>query len=188
VPPAGFEPATRRLEDVGRPFIRIRSGRLELADLVFRAEQSVADPHELLPQLLPKSAASRAGVEGEGLRGPRVDKIVAMVNNHLDTKPSTLASLELGGQDQPLAQPVVQSLWMLVTDLFATAVPVMPFTLLDLPAARLTSVAVTFKLPVGLGIGRAPGRATGASLARSLRPSRSRLRLPEPSGIGNLVA
>jgi vacuolar iron transporter family protein len=44
---------------------------------------------------------------------------------------------------------------MLITDLFASAVPVVPFALLGLRAARLTSLAVTSVLLVGLGIGRA---------------------------------
>ena len=98
--------------------------------------------------------ALRQRLVADGFTSSEADSIVAMVNNHPDTKPSTLASLELGSGDQPSGQPVVQSLWMLITDLFAAAVPVVPFALLALSAARLTSLAVTFVLLVGLGIGR----------------------------------
>ena len=44
---------------------------------------------------------------------------------------------------------------MLVTDLLAASVPVLPFALMRLGAARITSLALTFVLLVGLGIGRA---------------------------------
>jgi vacuolar iron transporter family protein len=44
---------------------------------------------------------------------------------------------------------------MFVTDLFAAAVPVIPFALFDLATARIVSLAVTFVLLVILGIGRA---------------------------------
>ena len=100
-------------------------------------------------------SALRQRLVAGGFTSPEANSIVAMVNNHPDAKASTLASLELGSGDQPSGQPVVQSLWMLITDLFAAAVPVVPFALLGLTAARLTSLAVTFVLLVGLGIGRA---------------------------------
>lgn len=51
--------------------------------------------------------------------------------------------------------PLVQSLWMFVADLFAAAVPVIPFAFLALGPARTTSVAITGLLLVVLGIGRA---------------------------------
>jgi vacuolar iron transporter family protein len=44
---------------------------------------------------------------------------------------------------------------MFVTDLFAAAVPVIPFALFALATARIVSLAVTFALLVLLGIGRA---------------------------------
>lgn len=51
--------------------------------------------------------------------------------------------------------PLVQSLWMFVADLFAAAVPVFPFAFLSLGPARTVSVAITGGLLVLLGIGRA---------------------------------
>jgi vacuolar iron transporter family protein len=49
---------------------------------------------------------------------------------------------------------VVQSLWMFCTDLFAAAVPVVPFALFSLATARIVSLSVTLVLLVFLGIGR----------------------------------
>jgi vacuolar iron transporter family protein len=49
----------------------------------------------------------------------------------------------------------VQSAWMFVTDLFAAAVPVIPFALFALATARFVSLGVTLVLLVILGVGRA---------------------------------
>ena len=55
-----------------------------------------------------------------------------------------------------LAQsPLAHSLWMLVADFFAAAIPIVPFALMPVPDARLVSGIVTLLLLVGLGIGRA---------------------------------
>jgi vacuolar iron transporter family protein len=50
--------------------------------------------------------------------------------------------------------PLTQSLWMFVTDLFAAAVPVLPFAFLPLGSARVLSLAVTSLLLLFLGVGR----------------------------------
>jgi len=44
---------------------------------------------------------------------------------------------------------------MFITDLFAAAVPVVPFAIFGLGTARIVSLIVTFTLLVVLGIGRA---------------------------------
>jgi VIT1/CCC1 family predicted Fe2+/Mn2+ transporter len=63
------------------------------------------------------------------------------------------------GTDQPAQQsPVVQSVWMFFTDLFA-AVPVVPFALFNLATARFVSLSVTLVLLVMLGA--AAGLAIG---------------------------
>ena len=43
---------------------------------------------------------------------------------------------------------------MFVTDLFAAAIPVVPFALFTLGIARIVSLSVTFVLLVLLGVGR----------------------------------
>jgi vacuolar iron transporter family protein len=64
------------------------------------------------------------------------------------------AAVELGVGEATRQNPFVQSAWMFLTDLFAAAVPVIPFAFLTLATARIVSLAVTFLLLVLLGIGR----------------------------------
>ena len=64
------------------------------------------------------------------------------------------AGVGLGTDETARQNPVVQSLWMFVTDLFAAAVPVLPFAFLALDTARIVSLIVTFVLLVFLGLGR----------------------------------
>ncbi len=51
--------------------------------------------------------------------------------------------------------PLAQSLWMLVADFFAAAIPIVPFALLPVPQGRVVSGSVTLLLLVCLGLGRA---------------------------------
>jgi vacuolar iron transporter family protein len=71
--------------------------------------------------------------------------------------PGTWLQLEEETQLGPVEKrdPLVQSLWMFAADLFAAAIPVIPFAFLSLGPARNTSVAITGLLLVLLGIGRA---------------------------------
>jgi predicted membrane protein (TIGR00267 family) len=50
--------------------------------------------------------------------------------------------------------PLVQSFWMFIADLFAAFVPVLPFAFLPLGSARTVSLIVTALLLLLLGIGR----------------------------------
>jgi vacuolar iron transporter family protein len=67
--------------------------------------------------------------------------------------------LQLGAAET--RDPFVQSLWMFVADLFAAAVPVIPFAVLSLSSARTTSVIITGLLLVLLGAGRAKVAGSG---------------------------
>ncbi|HWG03384.1 MAG TPA: VIT1/CCC1 transporter family protein [Beijerinckiaceae bacterium] len=51
--------------------------------------------------------------------------------------------------------PLVRSLWMLVADFLAAAIPIVPFAAMPVPEARVISAAVTLLLLIGLGLGRA---------------------------------
>jgi VIT1/CCC1 family predicted Fe2+/Mn2+ transporter len=51
--------------------------------------------------------------------------------------------------------PLVRSLWMLVADFLAAAIPILPFGFLAVPQGRVVSGIVTTLLLVALGIGRA---------------------------------
>jgi VIT1/CCC1 family predicted Fe2+/Mn2+ transporter len=60
-----------------------------------------------------------------------------------------------GGPGEAAVQsPAAHALWMFATDLFAGAVPVLPFAFLPIAEARWVSVAITAVLLVALGIGR----------------------------------
>jgi VIT1/CCC1 family predicted Fe2+/Mn2+ transporter len=50
--------------------------------------------------------------------------------------------------------PFTQSMWMFIADLFAAAVPVIPFALLPLSQARSVSIGLTTVLLLLLGLGR----------------------------------
>jgi len=50
--------------------------------------------------------------------------------------------------------PLVQSIWMFLADLFAAFVPVLPFAFLPLGPARVVSLIVTALLLLVLGVGR----------------------------------
>jgi VIT1/CCC1 family predicted Fe2+/Mn2+ transporter len=63
------------------------------------------------------------------------------------------------------ASPVAHATWMFVADLFAGAVPVIPFALLPLREARLASLVVTTALLLALGIGR--GLVAGRNILRT---------------------
>jgi len=65
------------------------------------------------------------------------------------------AAVDLGAGQATRQNPYVQSAWMFITDLFAAAVPVIPFAIFGLGTARIVSLIVTFALLVVLGVGRA---------------------------------
>jgi VIT1/CCC1 family predicted Fe2+/Mn2+ transporter len=89
-----------------------------------------------------------------GLSDTEAATVAGIVGKHPETSLKLAAGLDLG-TDQPARQsPVVQSVWMFFTDLFAAAVPVVPFALFTLAAARLVSLSVTLVLLVLLGVGR----------------------------------
>ena len=89
-----------------------------------------------------------------GLSDTEAATVTDIIGKHPETRLKLAAGLDLGTSEPARQSPVVQSLWMFVTDLFAAAVPVVPFALFTLGIARLVSLSVTFVLLVGLGVGR----------------------------------
>jgi VIT1/CCC1 family predicted Fe2+/Mn2+ transporter len=63
------------------------------------------------------------------------------------------------------ASPAAHALWMFASDLFAGAVPVIPFALLPLSEARIVCLAVTVVLLIALGVGR--GLVAGRNVVRT---------------------
>ena len=81
--------------------------------------------------------------------------VVGIMGKHPETRLKLTAAVDLGAGEATRQNPYVQSAWMFVTDLFAAAVPVIPFAIFSLATARIVSLSVTLVLLVSLGIGRA---------------------------------
>jgi VIT1/CCC1 family predicted Fe2+/Mn2+ transporter len=64
------------------------------------------------------------------------------------------SAFELQVGDAASKNPLVQSIWMFIADLFAASIPVLPFAFLDLAQARVVSIAMTTLLLLLLGLGR----------------------------------
>jgi len=90
-----------------------------------------------------------------GFTDSEATSVSSIMGRHPDTRLKIAAAVDLGAGETTRQNPYVQSAWMFATDLFAAAVPVIPFALFDLATARIVSLAVTFVLLVMLGIGRA---------------------------------
>jgi vacuolar iron transporter family protein len=108
----------------------------------------------------------KARLRGAGL-GP--DK-AGSIATWLSSDPASLKSLAIA-LDAPDAPddsqgPLAQSLWMLVADFLAAAIPIVPFALLPVAQGRVVSATVTLMLLIGLGIGRA--WIGGRSVARTV--------------------
>lgn len=110
--------------------------------------QMQRNPTEVLEKVMDRLRA--AGI------GPDQAKTL---NSFLRSEPAVLkgvASALVASAVPGLTQsPLVQSLWMLVADFFAAAIPIVPFALMPVPVGRVVSATVTLLLLVGLGIGRA---------------------------------
>jgi vacuolar iron transporter family protein len=82
-----------------------------------------------------------------------------MVSNLLTSQPAVLkgfaAALATPAEPGLTQSPLVQSLWMLIADFLAAAIPILPFAFLPVPEGRVVSAVVTMLLLIGLGIGRA---------------------------------
>ncbi len=83
----------------------------------------------------------------------------ATVGQFLKSRPSALRSFAMAlamPTDAAASQSaLVRSLWMLVADFLAAAIPILPFGFLPVPQGRVVSGIVTTLLLVALGVGRA---------------------------------
>ena len=94
----------------------------------------------------------------------------ASFGSFLSSQPAVLKSLATAlttpsGSDASQS-PLVQSLWMLVADFLAAAIPILPFAFLPVSEGRVVSGTVTTLLLVGLGIGR--GLIGGRNILRTM--------------------
>ena len=75
--------------------------------------------------------------------------------NGLDALANATLLAPLSAPGAAVASPTAHALWMLVSDLFASLVPVAPFALLSMADARVASILLTAALMLMLGAWRA---------------------------------
>lgn len=106
-------------------------------------------------------------LENSGLSRQSIDSIhTDIVKNPLaisDIETAIAASQKTMGQK---TSPVIHSIWMFVSDLFAGLTPVIPFVLFPMETAWMVCVCVTGTLLLLLGIGRA--RISNRSMPRTV--------------------
>jgi len=90
-----------------------------------------------------------------GFSDSEAEIVIGIVGKHPETAVKIAVAVDLGVSEASRQSPLVQAAWMFFTDLFAAAVPVIPFALFSLATARIVSLSVTFVLLVLLGVGRA---------------------------------
>lgn len=93
----------------------------------------------------------------------------AVVAHFLSSQPAILKGFAaaLSSPAEASSQsPLVQSLWMLIADFLAAAIPILPFGFLPVPEGRVVSATVTTMLLVALGVGRA--RIGGRNVVRTV--------------------
>ena len=118
------------------------------ADLAAKQAEYEADPQSVRAEIHDRLVSA-------GFGDSEADSVIGIVSEHPDTGLKIRAGVELGVGESTRQSPLVQSVWMFVTDLLAAFVPVLPFAFLTLSLARVVSLSVTLVLLVGLGVGRA---------------------------------
>jgi VIT1/CCC1 family predicted Fe2+/Mn2+ transporter len=93
-------------------------------------------------------------LRAEGFAEDEITKILPILERRPETmlKFEEVTELQIGRAEQQ--NPVIKSLWMLVADLFAASIPVIPFAFFALPTARIVSLGITLLLLVFLGVAR----------------------------------
>ena len=91
---------------------------------------------------------------GMGFSEADATSIVAAIERTPQGALRFASAFELQVGDAESKNPLVQSVWMFIADLFAASVPVLPFAFLSLAQARVVSIAVTAVLLLLLGLGR----------------------------------
>jgi VIT1/CCC1 family predicted Fe2+/Mn2+ transporter len=111
------------------------------------AELVSTDPGRCEAEIATRLQAS--GMTEAGARG-----VVAAANEQEGSLAAMAVALRGGGEGAAARSPAAHAVWMFVADLFAGAVPVLPFSFLPIDEARWVSIAITAILLVALGIGR----------------------------------
>ena len=99
------------------------------------------------------AAALPTKLAAVGLTSEQSAALVGAVKHDHKALSGLLLALQ-GTPDTPL-NPWEQALRMLLADFLAAAVPILPFVVLPIPEARVTSAVMTIALLAALGVGRA---------------------------------
>ena len=104
----------------------------------------------------PAAEAQRehARLTGMGFSDADATSVVAAIQRTPQGQLKFASAFELHIGDAASKNPLVQSVWMFIADLFAASVPVLPFAFLSLAQARIVSLIVTTVLLLFLGLGR----------------------------------
>src|SRR5579862_1900884 len=98
--------------------------------------------------------AIRGHLIAAGFGDGEATTVIDIFSNHPDEMVKIDSAVSLGIGEATRRNPIVESIWMFLTDLFAAAVPVLPFAFLGLGTARIVSLIVTGALLIFLGLGR----------------------------------
>jgi VIT1/CCC1 family predicted Fe2+/Mn2+ transporter len=137
-------------------------------DAATQQDQARALPRQTEAQQGAEDAALAQRVAGRlEAAGVSTDQVAAF-RGAIASTPGAFSAIraEITPQN-PMAEasPMAHALWMFVSNLFAGAVPVLPFALLPFQEARILSVLVTTALLLALGVGR--GLVAGRNVLRT---------------------
>jgi VIT1/CCC1 family predicted Fe2+/Mn2+ transporter len=93
----------------------------------------------------------------------------AIASDFLSSQPAILRAFVMALADPAAGSKgsaLVRSLWMLIADFLAAAIPILPFAFLPVPQGRVVSAVVTTLLLVALGVRRA--RIGGRNILRTV--------------------
>jgi VIT1/CCC1 family predicted Fe2+/Mn2+ transporter len=129
-------------------YLDVHSDRSRAAALEARERERVAaDPAEALRRLDDR-------LRGYGFSEADAREVVGAFGRNPGALVDHVVAFELGAPRARHESPWTHAAWMFVADLFAAGVPVLPFALLDIGAARIVSLVVTGGLMALLGIAR----------------------------------
>ena len=126
--------------ETGRDEAKARSARLK--------SEVESDPAALLERVTTRFGAA-------GLSPEKAGSLKTWLSSDPASLMTVATALDTAGAPDQSQGPLAQSLWMLVADFFAAAIPIVPFALLPVAEGRVVSGIVTLLLLIGLGFGRA---------------------------------
>jgi VIT1/CCC1 family predicted Fe2+/Mn2+ transporter len=129
-------------------YLEVESSRDQAnAQLAQEREEMRSDPQAEMQEMRDRLAKA-------GFTEQEIGPVVAALQRHPDSWLRVDAGSEMAMGDDAQQQPLVQALWMFVSDLIAAFTPVIPFALFGLATARLVSIGLTTLMLTILGIGR----------------------------------